>query len=111
MTKKKARIAYRLARSQRGSGIDADLAPAQVAGIVDPADGTLNKDVLAGEFLKVTLPQWAGLVTDPGDSDTFSSIGLSVQRRITTRLKKCLAIPLPHRLILKPFNGDRYSAE
>lgn len=69
--KKKARIAYRLARSQRGSGIDADLAPAQVAGIVDPADGTLNKDVLAGEFLKVTLPQWAGLVTDPGDSDTF----------------------------------------
>ncbi|RML35366.1 hypothetical protein ALQ96_02662 [Pseudomonas syringae pv. atrofaciens] len=69
--KKKARIAYRLARSQRGSGIDADLAPAQVAGIVDLADGTLNKDVLAGEFLKVTLPQWAGLVTDPGDSDTF----------------------------------------
>ena len=69
--KKKARIAYRLARSQRGSGIDADLATAQVAGIVDPADGTLNKDVLAGEFLKVTLPQWAGLVTDPGDSDTF----------------------------------------
>ncbi|POD56720.1 hypothetical protein BKM15_04840 [Pseudomonas syringae pv. syringae] len=69
--KKKARIAYRLARSQRGSGLDADLATAQVAGIVDPADGTLNKDVLAGEFLKVTLPQWAGLVTDPGDSDTF----------------------------------------
>lgn len=69
--KKKARIAYRLARTQRGSGLDAELALAQVAGIVDPADGTLNKDVLAGEFLEVTLPQWAGLVTDPGDSDTF----------------------------------------
>ncbi|WP_116892738.1 hypothetical protein [Pseudomonas syringae] len=69
--KKKARIAYRLARTQRGSGIDADLALAQVAGIVDPADGTLNKDVLLGEFLEVTLPEWAGLVTDQGDSDTF----------------------------------------
>ncbi|MQQ34289.1 hypothetical protein GE543_07885 [Pseudomonas sp. SZ57] len=69
--KKKARIAYRLARTQRGSRTDASLAPAEVAGIVDKNDGTLNKDVLLGEFLEVTLPQWAGLVTDPGDSDTF----------------------------------------
>ncbi|RMN76698.1 hypothetical protein ALQ53_102587 [Pseudomonas cannabina] len=67
----KARIAYRLARSRRGSGVNAELAPAEVAGIVDPADGTLNKDVLLGEFLEVTLPVWPGLVTDAGDSDTF----------------------------------------
>ncbi|RMU44493.1 hypothetical protein ALP28_04011 [Pseudomonas savastanoi pv. nerii] len=68
---KAARIAYRLARSQRGMDLKADLAVAQVANIVDPTDGTLNKDVLLGTSLDVTLAQWAQLVTDDGESDTF----------------------------------------
>ncbi|RML92170.1 hypothetical protein ALQ87_04551, partial [Pseudomonas savastanoi pv. glycinea] len=68
---KTARIAYRLARSQRGMDLKAELAVAQVANIVDPTDGTLNKDVLLGTSLDVTLAQWAQLVTDDGQSDTF----------------------------------------
>ncbi|KPX18837.1 Uncharacterized protein ALO71_00495 [Pseudomonas amygdali pv. dendropanacis] len=68
---KTARIAYRLARSQRGMDLKADLAVAQVANIVDLTDGTLNKDVLLGTSLDVTLAQWAQLVTDDGESDTF----------------------------------------
>ncbi|WP_122302404.1 hypothetical protein [Pseudomonas amygdali] len=66
-----ARIAYRLARSLRGMDLKAELAVAQVANIVDPTDGTLNKDVLLGTFLDVTLAQWAQLVTEDGASDTF----------------------------------------
>ncbi|TFZ33032.1 hypothetical protein EWW49_34165, partial [Pseudomonas syringae] len=65
------RIAHGLAGSGPDSELDADLALAEVTGVVDPVDGTLNKDVLLGEFLEVTLLQWAGLVTDPGDFDTF----------------------------------------
>ncbi|RMQ38188.1 hypothetical protein ALP86_01681 [Pseudomonas amygdali pv. mori] len=68
---KAARIAYRLARSLRGMDLKAVLAVAQVANIVDPTDGTLNKDVLLGTSLDVTLAQWAQLVTDDGQSDTF----------------------------------------
>ncbi|GAB0059574.1 hypothetical protein IBA8401_05980 [Pseudomonas syringae] len=67
----KERIAHGLAGSGPDSELDADLALAEVTGVVDPVDGTLNKDVLLGEFLEVTLLQWAGLVTDPGDFDTF----------------------------------------
>ncbi len=56
-------------RIKRHSGIKADLALPEVAGIIDPADGTLNKDVLQSD-LTVTLQAWDGVPTIAGDTDT-----------------------------------------
>jgi hypothetical protein len=68
--KQKARNAYRQARSQRRA-INAELEQPEVAGIVDPADGTLNKDVLLGATFDLTLQAWKEQVTQPGDYDTL----------------------------------------
>jgi hypothetical protein len=65
----KARRDYRKLKTQRLAGIKADLAPPEVDGIVDPADGTLNKDVLAAD-LGVTIQIWDDLPLASGDFDT-----------------------------------------
>lgn len=85
---KEARDAYRKLRAQRARQAG-DLAPPEFdsGAIVDPADGTLNKDVIeAGLGLGVGIPEWAAwggvpggeaetavlqwtMVPNPGDND------------------------------------------
>ncbi|MCX2814143.1 MULTISPECIES: hypothetical protein [Pseudomonas] len=68
----KARLDYQKQRVARlaAQRVDA-LAPPEAQGIVDPADGTLNKDVLDAD-LDVVIQEWLNL-PDPilGDKDTL----------------------------------------
>ena len=71
LEKNAARMAYRFERSQRRAGTK-ELVKPTVPGIVDTADGTLNKDVSLGTSLEVSLPEWAELVDYDGESDTYT---------------------------------------
>lgn len=68
-TAEQVRREYRVSQTKRLAGINADPAPPEVVGIVDPADGTLNKDVLQSD-LTVTLQEWDQLPVIDGDLDT-----------------------------------------